>query len=106
MKARLSNIQVRTIDENAYPEVETSKGLSVGYSRQDYKLGIEYSPGMNTYFSITPEILSESGEYRGGIRVNVALRTSYSQIGTTIATITLTPKNPDHPTIYFELIYG
>lgn len=106
MKARLSNIQVRTIDENAYPEVETSKGLSVGYSQRDYKLGIEYSPGMNTYFLITPEILSESGEYGGGIRVNVALRTSYSQIGTTIATITLTPKNPDHPTIYFELIYG
>lgn len=106
MKARLSNIQVKTIDENAYPEVETSKGLSVGYSQQDYKLGIEYSPGMNTYFLITPEILSESGEYGGGIRVNVALRTSYSQIGTIIATITLTPKNPDHPTIYFELIYG
>lgn len=106
MKARLSNIQVRTIDENAYPGVETSKGLSVGYSQQDYKLGIEYSPGMNTYFLITPEILSESGEYGGGIRVNVALRTSYPQIGTTIATITLTPKNPDHPTIYFELIYG
>lgn len=106
MKARLSNIQVRTIDENAYPEVETSKGLSVGYSQQDYKLGIEYSPGMNTYFLITSEILPESGEYGGGIRVNVALRTSYSQIGTTIATITFTPKNPDHPTIYFELIYG
>lgn len=106
MKARLSNIQVRTIDENAYPEVETNQGLSVGYSQQDYKLSIEYSPGMNTYFLITPEILSESGEYGGGIRVNVALRTYYSQIGTTIATITLTPKNPDHPTIYFELIYG
>lgn len=106
MKARLSNIQVRTIDENAYPEVETSKGLSVGYSQQDYKLGIEYSPGMNTYFLITPEIFPESGEYGGGIRVNVALRTSYSQIGTTIATVTLTPKNSDHPTIYFEVIYG
>lgn len=106
MKARLSNIQVRTIDENAYPDVETNQGLSVGYSQQDYKLSIEYSPGMNTYFLITPEILSESGEYGGGIRVNVALRASYSQIGTTIATITLTPKNPDHPTIYFELVYG
>lgn len=105
MKARLSNIQVRTIDENAYPEVETNQGLSVGYTQQDYKLSIEYSPGMNTYFLITPEILSESKEYGGGIRVNVALRTYYSQIGTTIATITLTPKNPDHPTIYFELIY-
>lgn len=106
MKARLNNIQVRTIDENAYPEVETNQGLSVGYSQQDYKLGIEYSPGMNTYFLITPEILSGSGEYGGGIRVEVALRTFYSQNGTTIATITLTPKNPDHPIIYFELIYG
>ena len=107
MKARLSNIQVRTIDENAYPEVETSKGLSVGYSQQDdYKLGdIEYSPGMNTYFIITPEILSNGGD-GGGIRVNVSLRTSYSQTGTTIGTITLTPKNPDHPTIYFRLSYG
>lgn len=107
MKARLSNLQARTIEDfDSSSPTEINKGLSVGYSQQDYKLGIEYSPGMNTYFLITPEILSESGEYGGGIRVNVALRTSYSQIGTTIATITLTPKNPDHPTIYFELIYG
>lgn len=107
MKAILSNLQARTIEDfDSSSPTEINKGLSVGYSQQDYKLGIEYSPGMNTYFLITPEILSESGEYGGGIRVNVALRTSYSQIGTTIATITLTPKNPDHPTIYFELIYG
>lgn len=107
MKARLSNLQARTIEDfDSSSPTETNKGLLVGYSQQDYKLGIEYSPGMNTYFLITPEILSESGEYGGGIRVNVALRTSYSQIGTTIATITLTPKNSDHPTIYFELIYG
>ena len=106
MKARLSNLQARTIEDFDSSPTETNKGLSVGYSQQDYQIGIGYSPGMNTYFLITPEILSESGEYGGGIRVNVALRTSYSQIGTTIATITLTPKNPDHPTIYFELIYG
>lgn len=107
MKARLSNLQARTIEDfDSGSPTEINKGLSVGYSQQDYKLSIEYSPGMNAYFLITPEILSESGEYGGGIRVNVALRTSYSQIGTTIATITLTPKNPDHPTIYFELIYG
>lgn len=106
MKARLSNIQVRTIDENAYPEVETNKGLSVGYSQQDYKLGIEYSPGMDIYFLVTLEILSESGEYGGGIRVNVALKTPNSPVGIVVATITLTPKNPDHPTIYFKLIYG
>lgn len=107
MKARLSNLQARTIEDfDSSSPTEINKSLSVGYSQQDYQIGIEYSPGMNTYFSITPEILSESGEYGEGIRVNVALRTSYPQIGTTIATITLTPKNPDHPTIYFELIYG
>lgn len=107
MKARLNNLRVRTIEDfDSSRPTETNKGLSVGYSQQDYRIGIEYSPGMNNYFLITPEILSESGESGGGIKVNVALRTNYSQIGTTIATITLTPKNPDHPTIYFELIYG
>lgn len=107
MKARLSNLQARTIEDfDSSSSTEINKGLSVGYSQQDYQIGIEYSPGMNNYFLITPSILSEAGEYGGGIRVNVALRTFYSQIGTTIATITLTPKNPDHPTIYFELIYG
>lgn len=107
MKARLSNLQVRTLEDfDSSSPTETNKGLSVGYSQQDYKLDIEYSPDIHTYFFITPEILSESGEYGGGIRVNVALRISSPQIGTTIATITLTPKNPDHPTIHFELIYG
>lgn len=107
IKARLSNLQVRTITDhgNGYTE-ETNRGLSVGYSQQDYKIGIEYSPGMDTYFTITPEILSESGEYGGGIRLLVTLRSSYSQNGTTIATVTLTPKDSSHPTIYFEVIYG
>lgn len=107
MKARLSNLQARTLEDfDSGSPIETNKGLSVGYSQQDYQIGIEYSPGMNNYFLITPSILSEVGDYGGGIRLEVSLRTSYSQIGTTIATITLTPKNPDHPTIYFELIYG
>lgn len=107
MKARLSNLQARTLEDfDSSSPTETNKGLSVGYSQQDYQIGIEYSPGMNNYFLITPSILSEAGDYGGGIRLEVSLRTSYSQIGTTIATITLTPKNPDHPTIYFELIYG
>lgn len=107
IKARLSNLQARTIKEESggYME-ETNRGLSVGYSQQDYKIGIEYSPGMDTYFTITPEILSESGEYGGGIRLLVTLRSSYSQNGTTIATVTLTPKDSSHPTIYFEVIYG
>lgn len=107
MKARLSNLQARTIEDfDSSSPTETNKGLSVGYSQQDYQIGIEYSPGMNNYFLITPSILSEGGAYGGGIRLEVSLRSSYSNNGTTIATVTLTPKNSDHPTIYFEVIYG
>ena len=106
MKARLSNLQARTIkDFDSGSPTEINKGLSVGYSQQDYQIGIEYSPGMNNYFLITPSILSESGAYGGGIRLEVSLRSSYPSNGTTIATVTLTPKNSDHPTIYFKVIY-
>lgn len=107
MKARLSNLQARTIEDfDSSSPTEINKGLSVGYSQQDYQIGIEYSPGMNNYFLITPSILSEAEAYGGGIRLEVSLRSSYSSNGTTIATVTLTPKNSDHPTIYFEVIYG
>lgn len=107
MKARLSNLQARTIEDfDSSSPTEINKGLSVGYSQQDYQMGIEYSPGMNNYFLITPSILSEAGAYGGGIRLEVSLRSSYNSNGTTIATVTLTPKNSDHPTIYFEVIYG
>lgn len=108
MKARLSNLQARTIEDfDSSSPTEINKGLSVGYSQQDYQIGIEYSPGMNNYFLITPSILSEAGAYGGGIRLEVSLRSSYFNNGTTIATVTLTPKNSDHhPTIYFEVIYG
>lgn len=107
MKARLSNLQARTIEDfDSGSPTEINKGLSVGYSQQDYQIGIEYSPGMNNYFLITPSILSGAGAYGGGIRLEVSLRSSYSNNGTTIATVTLTPKNSDHPTIYFEVIYG
>lgn len=107
MKARLSNLQARTIEDfDSGSPTEINKGLSVGYSQQDYQIGIGYSPGMNNYFLITPSILSEAGAYGGGIKLEVSLRSSYSSNGTTIATVTLTPKNSDHPTIYFEVIYG
>lgn len=107
MKARLSNLQARTIEDfDSSSPTEINKGLSVGYSQQDYQIGIEYSPGMNNYFLITPSILPEAGAYGGGIRLEVSLRSSYNNNGTTIATVTLTPKNSDHPTIYFEVIYG
>lgn len=107
MKARLSNLQARTIEDfDSSSPTEINKGLSVGYSQRDYQVGIKYSPGMNNYFLITPSILSEAGAYGGGIRLEVSLRSSYSNNRTTIATVTLTPKNSDHPTIYFEVIYG
>lgn len=107
MKARLSNLQARTIEDfDSSSLTEINKGLSVGYSQQDYQIGIKYSPGMNNYFLITPSILSGSGAYGGGIRLEVSLRSFYSNNRTTIATVTLTPKNSDHPTIYFEVIYG
>lgn len=107
MKARLSNLQARTIEDfDSSSPTEINKGLSVGYSQQDYQIGIEYSPGMNNYFLVTPSILLEAGAYGGGIRLEVSLRSSYNNNGTTIATVTLTPKNSDHPTIYFEVIYG
>lgn len=107
MKARLSNLQARTIEDfDSDSPTEINKGLSVGYSPQDYQIGIEYSPGMNNYFLITPSILLKTGAYGGGIKLEVSLRSSYSNNGTTIATITFTPKNSDHPTIYFEVIYG
>lgn len=107
MKARLSNLQARIIkDFDSGSPTEINKGLSVGYSQQDYQIGIEYSPGMNNYFLITPSILSEAGAYGGGIKLEVSLRSSYPNNVTTIATVTLTPKNPVHPTIYFEVIYG
>lgn len=109
IKARLSNLQARTIEDfDSSSPTEINKGLSVGYSQQDYQMGIEYSPGMNNYFLITPSILSEAGAYGGGIRLEVSLRSFYSNDNyrTTIATVTLTPKNSDHPTIYFEVIYG
>ena len=107
MKAKLSNLQARTIEDfDSSSPTEINKGLSVGYSQQDYQIGIEYSPGMNNYFLITPSILLEAGAYGGGIRLEVSLKSSYSNNGTTIATVTLTPKNSDHPTIYFEVIYG
>lgn len=107
MKARLSNLQARTIEDfDSSSPTEINKGLSVGYSQQDYQIGIKYSPGMNNYFLITPSILSEAGAYGGGIRLEVSLRSSHNSNGITIATVTLTPKNSDHPTIYFEVIYG
>lgn len=109
MKARLSNLQARTIEDfDSSNPTEINKGLSVDYTPQgDYQIGIEYSPGMNYYFLITPSILSEAGAYGGGIRLEVSLRSDYTNngTGTTIATVTLTPKSFDHPTIYFKVIY-
>lgn len=104
LKIKLSNIRkVKKIsyDNNQYT------GLSVGYSQQDYKLGIVMSVGMESYFQLTPNILSESGEYGGGIQIQVTLKQTYNGFsGDSIADITLTPKDSNLPTLYLKIAWG
>jgi hypothetical protein len=104
LKIRLSNIRkVKKIsyDNNQYT------GLSVGYSQQDYKLGIVMSVGMESYFHLTSSILSESGEYGGGIQIQVTLKQTYNGYsGDSIANITLTPKDSNLPTLYLKIAWG
>lgn len=104
LKIKLSNIRkVKKIsyDNNKYT------GLSVGYSQQDYKLGIVMSVGMESYFQLTTSILSESGEYGGGIQIQVTLKQTYNGYsGDSIANITLTPKDSNLPTLYLNIAWG
>ena len=104
LKIKLSNIRkVKKIsyDNNKYT------GLSVGYSQQDYKLGIVMGVGMESYFQLTPSILSESGEYGGGIQIQVTLKQTYNGYsGDSIADITLTPKDSNLPTLYLNIAWG
>lgn len=104
LKIKLSNIRkVKKIsyDNNQYT------GLSVGYSQQDYKLGIVMSVGMESYFQLTPSILSESGEYGGGIQIQVTLKQTYNGYSRdSIADITLTPKDSNLPTLYLNIVWG
>lgn len=104
LKIRLSNIRkVKKISYGNYPYT----GLSVGYSQQDYKLGIVMSVGMESYFHLTPNILSESGEYGGGIQIEVTLKQTYNGYsGDYIADITLTPKDSNLPTLYLTIAWG
>lgn len=104
LKIKLSNIRkVKKIsyDNNKYT------GLSVGYSQQDYKLGIVMRVGMESHFQLTPSILSESGEYGGGIQIQVTLKQTYNGYnGDSIADITLTPKDSNLPTLYLNIAWG
>lgn len=104
LKIKLSNIRkVKKIsyDNNQYT------GFSVGYSQQDYKLGIVMSVGMESYFQLTPNILSESGEYGGGIQIQVTLKQTYNgYMGDYIADITLTPKDSNLPILYLKIAWG
>ena len=104
LKIKVSNIRkVKKIsyDNNKYT------GLSVGYSQQDYKLGIVMGVGMESYFQLTPSILSESGEYGGGIQIQVTLKQTYNGYsGDSIADITLTPKDSNLPTLYLNIAWG
>lgn len=105
LKIKLSNI--RKVKEISYDDHEYT-GLSVGYSQQDYKLGIVMGVGMESYFQLTPSILSESGEYGGGIQIQVTLKQTYynGYNGDSIANITLTPKDSNLPTLYLNIAWG
>lgn len=104
LKIKLSNI--RKVKEISYDNFEYT-GLSVGYSQQDYKLGIVMGVGMESYFQLTPSILSESGEYGGGIQIQVTLKQTYNGYnGDSIADITLTPKDSNLPTLYLNIAWG
>ena len=104
LKIKLSNI--RKVKKISYGNNEYT-GLSVGYSQQDYKLGIVMSVGMESYFHLTPSILSESGEYGGGIQIQVTLKQTYNGYrGDSIADITLTPKDSNLPTLYLNIAWG
>ena len=104
LKIKLSNI--RKVKKISYDNYEYT-GLSVGYSQQDYKLGIVMGVGMESYFQLTPSILSESGEYGGGIQIQVTLKQTYNGYsGDFIANITLTPKDSNLPTLYLNIAWG
>lgn len=104
LKIKLSNI--RKVKKFSYDNNQYT-GLSVGYSQQDYKLGIVMSVGMESYFQLTPNILSESGEYGGGIQIQVTLKQTYNGYsGDSIANITLTPKDSNLPTLYLIIAWG
>lgn len=104
LKIKLSNI--RKVKKISYGNNEYT-GLSVGYSQQDYKLGIVMVVGMESYFQLTPSILSESGEYGGGIQIQVTLKQTYNGYsGDSIAYITLTPKDSNLPTLYLNIAWG
>lgn len=104
LKIKLSNI--RKVKKISYDNYEYT-GLSVGYSQQDYKLGIVMGVGMESYFQLTPSILNESGEYGGGIQIQVTLKQTYNGYsGDSIADITLTPKDSNLPTLYLNIAWG
>lgn len=104
LKIKLSNI--RKVKKISYGNNKYT-GLSVGYSQQDYKLGIVIGVGMESYFQLTPSILSESGEYGGGIQIQVTLKQTYNGYsGDSIANITLTPKDSNLPTLYLNIAWG
>ena len=104
LKIKLSNI--RKVKKISYGNNKYT-GLSVGYSQQDYKLGIVMGVGMESYFQLTPNILSESGEYGGVLQIQVTLKQTYNGYnGDSIADITLTPKDSNLPTLYLNIAWG
>lgn len=107
LKIKLSNIRkVKKVKKISYNNNQYTR-LSVGYSQQDYKLGIVMNVGMESYFRLTPSIISESGEYGGGILIQITLKQTYNGYsGDIIADITLTPKDSNLPTLYLKIAWG
>lgn len=104
LKIKISNI--RKVKKISYDNIMYT-GLSVGYFQQDYKLGIVMGVGMKSYFQLTSSILSESGEYGGGIQIQVTLKQTYNGYsGDSIADVTLTPKDSSLPTLYLNIVWG
>ena len=104
LKIKLSNI--RKVKKISYNNNQYT-GLSVGYSQQDYKLGIVMEVSMESYFQLTSSILSGVGEYGGGIQIQVTLKQTYNGYsGDYIAHITLTPKDSNLPTLYLNIAWG
>lgn len=104
LKIKISNI--RKVKKISYDNYQYT-GLSVGYSQQDYKLDIVMNVGMESYFQLTPSILSKSGEYGGGVQIQVTLKQTYNGYsGNPIAHITLTPKDLNLPTLYLNIAWG
>ena len=103
LKIRLSNIRIKKIN---YGNSQYT-GLSVGYSQQDYNSRIIMGVSMERYFQLDSSFISGSGEYGGGIQIQVTLKQAYNgYLKDSIAYITLTPNDSNLPALYLDIAWG